>query len=170
MMAYDSPQQAEKLAAELIGCLDELIEAFHKLLRLAEEKQERIMRRDGPGLVSLVEQQAQAAEHLGQVEERRAQLAERAGWQGNGAQWVEALPSPLRQQADGKLAALRELAQRLADQNAVNERLLEEELAYIRFALDVLEGPQAEDMTYGPELGEGRGAPGAKRSLFDLKA
>jgi len=171
MVSVDSRrEEIEGLAAELMGCLDELIEAFRKLLRLAEEKQQRIMRRDGPGLVSLVEQQAEAAEQLGRLEERRAQLAERAGWEGNASQWVAELPAPLRQQADAKLATLRELADRLSHQHAVNERLLEEELAYIRFALDVLEGPQAEDVTYGPDAGEGRSATGAKRSLFDFKA
>jgi len=160
--------------------LRSMVGTMERLELLAREKRERIAARDGAGLVKVLEEEAELAEALARAEERRQEMAEALGLGGVPfAQWRRAVPPAMWPSLEGLGERLRELTRSLAAHQAVVEGLVEQELAYIQFALSALTGPQAADYMYGPSAagvsgtGAGPGRPGAGgtgRSLFDLKA
>lgn len=168
--------------AELDRCLARTVERLGRLGQLAEEKQRLIMERRGRELVPLLEEEAQVAQEVARLEEERQALVQRLGVAGEGgpaSAWLERIPAGLQPRMRELVGQLRERVERLAAQNAVNESLLREELAYVRFALETLAGPSAEDFVYRPgDIATGgthpgrEGAPpgdGAGRPLFDFK-
>lgn len=160
--------------------LRSMVGTMERLEALARQKRERIAARDGAGLVKVLEEEAELAEALARAEERRQAMAEELGLAGVPfEQWREAVPPAAWLALEGIGRRLRELTRALAAHQAAIDGLVQQQLAYVQFALSALTGPQAADYVYGPPAagdggaGAAPGRPGAattERSLFDLKA
>lgn len=184
------------------GSSDGLVEILQRqqailqdLLALAEEKRALILNRQASRVAALLGDESAAAQELARLEEARRSWGGRRGLDPDGSldAWLQHLPEPERHAVIEAARQLRELASRLAAQNAVNQALLQQELAYIEFAVNILRGPDPADMIYGPPAhgtanaagvdgrsaqgtgssvpqGPGTGSQAVGRSLFDFQA
>src|SRR5690554_43748 len=157
-----------------------MVGTMERLEALARQKKERIAARDGAGLVKVLQEEAELAEALARAEERRQELAGELGLADLPFdRWQDAVPPGTWPAFEGLGRRLRELTRTLAAHQAAIDGLIQQQLAYVQFALSALTGPQAADYVYGPPAagdggaGAAGGRPGStatERSLFDLKA
>lgn len=160
--------------------LRSMVGTMERLEALARQKRDRIAARDGAGLVKVLEEEAELAEALARAEERRQEMADELGLADVPfEQWREAVPPAAWPVLYGLGGRLRELTRVLAAHQAAIDGLVQQQLAYVQFALGALTGPQAADYVYRPPAagdggaGAAGGRPGStatERSLFDLKA
>lgn len=198
--APQRPSSADASSPGLLEILQEQQATVKDLLAMAQQKHDYILQRQPSQLAELVSQETETAHRLARLEEARRLWGSRLGLDPDGSleTWLEHLPPAEREAITREARQLRQLASSLAAQNALNQALLQQEMAYIEFAVNMLRGPDPADLTYGPpgsqgtaaaapgtggpgapgtgsSSPQGAGSPGAGsqglgRSLFDFQA
>lgn len=162
--------------AALIAILDEEISVYRELLQLAEEKRKLIgIVEKIPEFEELTKRETQLAQAIIAAEDKRMQsmdeLASQLGSHlaaGTLAELAEAVGAPEGEQLLARRQTLSELLAELKNVTTLTRKLLDRELRFINYSLNLMTGEGDDKQGYS-ELGS-KQKPSVGRSLLDWKA
>lgn len=166
----------EEKIHDLTAILDEEITIYRELLQLAKNKQKTLLdeARELQTIEAINAREVQLAQEIANAEKRRLQIMDDlASHQGSHSpaltlmDLAQLLGAPADQYLLERREAISNLLAELKELNAFNKKILEQELAFIDFSLNLFTGETGRQ-GYSPAGGKQKAATG--RSFLDWKA
>jgi flagellar biosynthesis/type III secretory pathway chaperone len=163
----------------LIDTMQELLDAHEALLKLAQEKQEVLIKGDVERLSLLLKEEGRLVKQIGKLESERQfqarDLAVRYHIPQEEDLTLDRLLAKIPEES-GKAQVtdlahkLRDVIGRLKQQNELNMRLTQDALQAVNYSLELLTRAE-EEITYSKPTGQAQSTPpSAGRGFFDAKA
>lgn len=172
-MWHGGVEEVSKYVEQLIEILNREYEGYAEYSKLAEEKQKVILAGDVKALDGIVEQEQEWIVTMGKMEQIRKVIIGNILLENNVerveniTELSEYIPEPQRTELLKIRDDLGKLLEKIQDINELNGKLIQQNLDYIHFHINILTGAESGTGTYGNKA-DGKDVQ-QKRNLFDAK-
>ncbi|GIP51598.1 flagellar protein FlgN [Paenibacillus vini] len=162
---------------QLIDSLNELNEAHLSMLKWGESKKEAIMANDIETLISIMNQESKLMKQISALEEKRLAACQaflqekgiKSMLQLNITELTRLVFDPAEKEALKNMqSALSWTLHELKRLNDLNQKLIEQSLAFVNYSVELLGAPPEQEATYKPPTDKPSGFKGP--GYFDARA